>query len=130
MTAPSGKFIDKLIRGRLHPSLKELGFVRKGRTWNRDVNALKHVVNVQSGMFNSPRGGDFTINLGVFVPSVYRVVRGREPSFFANEIDCVVRLRLGALMEGGVLSSGASSGRKQDHWWAFGPSDTRYALSW
>lgn len=120
MSVQSGKYVDDLIRRYLQPILAEHGFVRKARTWNREVKSLKHVIDVQAGRWNEIGGGDFTINLGVFIPSVYRVVHEQEPPIFAKEADCIVRVRLGALMDSGALFDGPTRGEKRDHWWKFG----------
>ena len=53
----------------------------------------------------------FTINLGVFVPSVYRICWGVDAPSFVKESDCIVRIRLGALL------NDAPKGKKRDHWW-------------
>lgn len=96
--------------------LKNLGFRRKGRTYNRSVgDKLVHVVNLQMGQF--PIGdyvipgvresfyGRFTVNLGVLLPAVLQVERSREPPHFAQEYDCEIRGRLGTLAFG------------EDTWW-------------
>jgi hypothetical protein len=91
--------------------LKNLGFRRKGRTYNRLVgDKLVHVVNLQMGQF--PIGdhvipgirqslyGRFTVNLGVLLPAVLRLERSREPPAFAQEYECEIRDRLGTLAFG------------------------------
>ncbi len=96
--------------------LKNLGFRRKGRTYNRPVgDKLVHVVNLQMGQF--PIGdyvipgireslcGRFTVNLGVLLPAVLRLERSRDPPAFAHEYDCEIRDRLGTLAFG------------EDTWW-------------
>jgi hypothetical protein len=111
-------FVNVVIRTHLHPRLREHGFVGKGRTWNRGAD-FKHVIDLQTPKVRVPGSGSFTMNLGVFVPEVYRIVWDKEPSEFVKETDCVVRTRLGALMDGGILDSHTPKGKIRDHWWDF-----------
>src|SRR5262245_6951914 len=79
------------IQAAVYPLLKERGFKRRGRTFNRvTTDALTQVVNLQlapvdppnavapSGFESIPRGL-FTINLGVYVPEVAKNHGGGEP---------------------------------------------------
>lgn len=97
--------------------LKNLGFRRKGRTYNRTAgDDLVHVVNLQMGQF--PIGnyvvpglresyyGRFTVNLGVFLPAIMKLEKLREPPVFVHEYHCEIRGRLGSLAFGG-----------EDTWW-------------
>lgn len=96
--------------------LKNLGFKRKGRTYNRVAgDELVHVVNFQMGQF--PIGdyvipslresyyGRFTVNLGVMLPAVLRLKLAREPPAFVQEYYCEIRDRLGTIAYG------------EDTWW-------------
>lgn len=96
------------IQKPLTPLLKNLGFKRKGRTYNRLVgDGLVHVINLQMGEF--PIGnyvisgiresfyGRFTVNLGVLLPAVLELERGRGAPAFAQDYDCEIRGRLGTL---------------------------------
>src|SRR5262245_37827841 len=96
--------------------LKNLGFKRKGRTYNRSVgDGLVHVVNFQMGQF--PIGdyvipglresfyGRFTVNLGVMLPAVRKLESGRDPPPFVQEYYCEIRVRLGTLKY------------REDTWW-------------
>ena len=111
MISKSGSVIDKLIRGYLHPVLKEKNFIRKERTWNRDARGFKDVIDVQASRWNEGESVSFTINLGVFVPSVYSICWGVDAPSFVKESDCIVRIRLGALL------NDAPKDKKRDHWW-------------
>jgi hypothetical protein len=104
------------IQNPLTGLLKNIGFRRKGRSYNRMVaDRLVQVVNLQMGEF--PIGdyvipglresyyGRFTVNLGVFLPAVLRLERSREPPAFVQEYECEIRARLGSLVYG------------EDTWW-------------
>jgi hypothetical protein len=114
------KFADQVdqIQSQLAPLLKEAGFKRRGRTFNRNsLEGLVSVVNFQMGKFDPPGTtsipglrenlyGSFTINLGIYVPEVYRTLFDSEVKGFVLEYHCCIRSRLGML------------GReKRDIWW-------------
>lgn len=111
MSSKSGSVIDQMIRLYLHPVLKEKNFVRKERTWNRDARGFKDVIDVQASRWNEGESVSFTVNLGVFVPSVYSLCWGVDAPAFVKESDGIVRMRLGALL------NDALKGKKRDHWW-------------
>ena len=56
--------------------------------------------------------GLFSINLGVYVPEVSRVLHGGQPRSWIQEYYCCVRMRLGALI-----------GNGEDTWWRAQASD-------
>src|ERR1700761_3958551 len=88
--------------------LKNLGFRKKGRTYNRLVgDNMVHAVNLQMGQF--PIGdyvipgiresfyGRFAVNLGVFLPAVRKLEWDRDPPAVVQEYECEIRGRLGTL---------------------------------
>ena len=113
MSTPAAEAM-KILIATVQPVLKELGFRRRGSTFNRTVapDGLVHVINVQRGgyirlqaadMFGlapQPYGG-FTVNLGVWLPGV------RLPAFdppddvtgkTISEGQCHLLERLGRLL--------------------------------
>jgi hypothetical protein len=78
------------------------GFARKGLIWNRGGGPYIDVVDLQLSKFDRK----VTVNLGVLDRNVYRQCWGEDPPEFAREEDCVVRTRLGILLE------------KHDIWWS------------
>lgn len=116
------RFVDNMILTTLHPVLKQRGFTRRGRVWNRTVDSRRHVIDVQSGKWSEVDSGDFTVNLGILVPPAYVAFWNRAPPAFARILDCEVRVRLGALMDGGVLHESSAGQGKTDHWWTFDAS--------
>jgi hypothetical protein len=112
------KFVAALdeVQQPLAVLLKSLGFRRRGRTFNRPVgDGMVHVVNLQMGEF--PIGnyvipgiresfyGRFTVNLGVFLPAVFRLEHSRDVPAFAQDYHCEIRGRVGTLAFG------------EDTWW-------------
>jgi len=97
------------LQARLRPFLDQLGFRMRSRTCNRvTLDGLTHVINFQMGRFDPPGTsyipwfrknlyGKFTVNIGVYVPEVFRHSYTMEPSSFIAEPYCCVRVRLGDL---------------------------------
>jgi hypothetical protein len=103
--------IDQVVRAFLDAPLREAGFTRKARAWNRRRGSLVDVVDVQASRWNEPGNRSFTVNLGVFAPSVYRICWQKEPPSFVREEECLVRCR---------LSEGLSEmlyGKQKEQWW-------------
>lgn len=111
------KQVDE-IQSRLTPFLKENGFRKRGRTFNRtSSDGIISVINFQMGVFDPPGTtsipglrenlyGSFTINLGVYVPEVSEYQDWSEVKSFVQDYDCCIRARLGALGQ-----------ERQDIWW-------------
>ena len=97
--------------------LKGQGFVKKGRTFNRETEkGIIQVVNLQSGSY--PIGdyvipgiresyyGKFTVNLGIGIDEVWRAGYPKNPiGPVWHEYHCTIRTRLGILLY------------SNDHWW-------------
>jgi hypothetical protein len=98
--------IDQLVRRPLDGMLRVAGFRRKGRLWNRSREPFVDVVDVQASKWNTAGDQSLAVNLGVFVPSVYRLCWQRELPQVVREEDCQVRRR---------LSQDVDS--ETDHWW-------------
>lgn len=97
--------------------VKELGFRARGKTLNRPGpgGIAVHVVFVQSG--RRSLAGRFTIEMGVFLPSVYPLetrAKGKEVPRFPRITDCQIRARIPQF-------AGAN-----DIWW---PSDDPQSLA-
>lgn len=106
--------------------LKDHGFVKKGRTFNRETEkGITQVINLQSGSF--PIGdyvipgfresyyGKFTVNLGIAIEEVWKLEHPykqvEREDLFWQESECTIRTRLAHLMY------------SKDHWWEI-TSDT------
>jgi hypothetical protein len=88
----------KLLDGILFPS----GFSRKKHTWNLSGDGYVDVVSLQISKGKEA----LTINLGVYQPDIYAECwPGATAPEFIDEASCIVRARLGELING------------RDHWW-------------
>lgn len=95
------------LQGRISPMLRDWGFRKHGRTFNRtNAGGLINVFHFQMGRFDPPGTtciprfrenlyGRFTINIGVCVPEVLRYYMGREIKSVVHETECCIRTRLG-----------------------------------
>jgi len=72
------------------------GFDRKGMLWNRRHDSIVEAVDIQI----SNAGDAATINVGVLHDDVYAVVWGGAPQGFVEEPFCVVRARVGQIVDG------------------------------
>jgi hypothetical protein len=98
--------MDEML-ARLNPFLRQSGFRKHGRTYNRITSdGLTHVVGFQMGSFDPPGTtyfpglrenlyGRFTVNLGVYVPEVARNHGGGEANSVVHDYSCCIRTRLG-----------------------------------
>jgi hypothetical protein len=86
--------------------VKQFGFTARGTAFYRSTarDEIIHIVYVQSG--RGPYEGEFTISMGVFAPSVFRLTQVKEPPRFPNISDCQIETR---------ISTFAGAG---DLWWA------------
>jgi len=103
-SSPYVQALDQVQKA-LAAFLKPLGFKKKGRTFNRNVqDGLIQVVNLQMGQFpigeyvipaiRESHYGRFTVNLGIALPAVRAIESGRELSAFVQEYECEIRERL------------------------------------
>jgi hypothetical protein len=93
----------KTVISHLDRDLLNAGFVRKGTTWNRISGNFVDMINAQK----SKDGEAFTLNVGVAHRRLYRIFWGKELPPFIDESSCVVRARIGHLLDG------------KDLWWEF-----------
>jgi hypothetical protein len=104
--------LNTLIKKSFQIELKSHGFNKKGHSWNRSRGEFIDVLTIQEAKYSSSEEMTFTVNIGVFVPNFFNIMWGQEPQGFANEADCVVRLRLSDLIQGRL------HGDAQDEWWS------------
>jgi hypothetical protein len=107
--------LDKLQQS-LDPLLRECGFRKSNRTYNRTTaDGLTHVIDFQMGKFDPPGTtyipglrenlyGLFSVNLGVYVPEVASHQGGGEAKSVVRDRNCCIRTRLG-------------HARNKEHWW-------------
>jgi len=107
-----GELVRQLAVNELHPELRSRGFIRDGSTWNRRASGFVQVINVQSSQWNSRGNESCTVNLGIFWEKVRRICWQKPPSRFAREVDCLVRVRIGRLLD-----------EKRDRWWALAEAE-------
>jgi len=103
--------LDSVIKESIQPLLKTHGFKKKGLQWNRCRDYFIDVVTLQEAKHSSDDNIVFTLNLGIFVPSFFEAVWNKPPGGFVNEADCVVRVRLGDLIQDRPY------GDALDKWW-------------
>jgi hypothetical protein len=107
MSKTAQEEIKNIVNLTLKPILKELGYRKKGNTWNLCDGELIKVVNVQSSRGNSSKEAKFTINLGIYAPNFHKenVYAGKVYEENVREYDCEISARLGRISLG------------YDFWW-------------
>lgn len=99
----NSRVLDRLQQA-LMPDLRALGFDGPGRTLNRTTpDGLVQVVGFQIGLRSM--AGQFTVNVGVFVPELARYT-GATVGVPVDDSSCGIRARLGSLGPEGA-----------DRWW-------------
>ena len=88
----------------LSQHLKEAGFKKQKTTWNRRIDGVRHVVDLQVSR------DSFTLNFGAFLEEVWEVVWLKPAPRFVHESDCFPRFRIGELLSGFQENA-------LDRWW-------------
>jgi hypothetical protein len=92
---------EKTIIAQLDHLLKPVGFLRQKAKWNRRVDSLVDVVDLQV----SKAGDAITVNAGVLDTDVHAKLWGSAPPEFVDQPLCTVCARIGELIDG------------KDKWW-------------
>lgn len=102
-----GEYMDQ-IAARIFDFLKPHGFKKRHYTFNRwTKDGLCHVFDLQMGLRSLH--GQFTANIGVFVPEVYRSLMGKDPPEFARVGECMINARFSDFTD------------EEDKWWDITP---------
>lgn len=102
--------LKELISLYIAPLLKRLGFKKKGSTWNMSRDGFTFVFDIQSKKGSKGDDDSFTINLGVFVDELWRILWDKDAPAFVKEEQCYPRFRLGYLLSG-------FDQKRRDKWW-------------
>lgn len=96
--------IDKHVA----PLLSSKGFRRSKLVWNRRLDGITHVLDVQLAKWSSTEKLNFTVNLGAFFERVWQAVWDKPVARTIQEVDCFPRLRIGQLIGEGPLHKDVS----------------------
>jgi hypothetical protein len=91
----------------LHQTMAPEGFRKSGNTiYRQQTDGIRHIVYFQRGQSWSSLAGEFTVELGVFIPEIFTAYWNKSvPKHLSSGI-CEINERLGMLGESG-----------QDKWW-------------
>ena len=96
-------------------TLRPLGFRKGGNYYNRQAeDGLVQVVGFQSGQAVSTLHGNFTVNLGVFVPCIAQLEANSPRGRYVTDAHCEVRSRLSDIAKLG-----------KDKWWPLDDSSSK-----
>lgn len=85
------------IQAEVYKNLSLSGYNKQGRTFNRPLDSgLIHVIDFQMG--RRYLYGKFTINLGVCIPEIYKIIWDKDQPKFVDHGDCEINKRIGELL--------------------------------
>jgi len=95
-----------IIKQYITPFLKEKGFKKLGAVYNRGLEEVVWVINIQKNRWNSQEKAEFTMNVGVHIPGIISTYINKPEPKRPTILDCCIEARLGLLSTVG-----------RDRWW-------------
>jgi len=105
----SKTMLDPMIDKYVAPLLSSKGFRRSKLVWNRRLDGITHVLDIQLSKGSSSKDCSFTVNLGAFFGQVWRAVWDKPVARTIQEVECFPRLRISRLIGEGPFH--------KDIWW-------------
>ncbi|WP_342332890.1 DUF4304 domain-containing protein [Pedobacter sp. FW305-3-2-15-E-R2A2] len=88
-----------LVKNCIVPFFKSLGFKKSNLNFNRTINGVVQCANVQKSQWNHHERISFTINLGFYNETVFRISKDRiNDSKFIKVDECFASVRTGHLI--------------------------------
>ncbi len=84
-----------IVKKYISADLKKAGFKKSKETWNRHKKSLVHVINIQKSQWSSRNDIDFTLNIGIFIHDLNRIVWDKNEPKVIQEYSCFPRYRIG-----------------------------------
>ncbi len=109
-----GKAIDEIVKEGLSSLLKRNGFKKSARNFYRTHDNRIDVINVQASQSNYGDEGKFTVNVGVYYPSIAEITGAPPIKGMPKEYHCTIRERIGLLMD-----------ENKDMWWSIDSATDR-----
>lgn len=110
--------IASCIENGVVPRLIQEGFKKKGREYHLAGQDFFNVVAFQSSQSNTRDLAKFTLNLGVSLPTVEKLLGRSQVRGVPKECECTLRTRIGSLLS-----------PPQDKWWMAEPNSDVGALA-
>ena len=101
--------LASIIDDYVAPVLSSKGFRRSKLVWNRRLDGMTHVLDIQLSKWSDAESTSFTVNLGVWIEHLWQICLDKKPPATIPEIECFPRLRVGLLLGEGPLH--------KDVWW-------------
>lgn len=114
--------LKEIVKNYLEPILKESGFKKKAYTWNKSVNGIIQVIDIQVSRFSKKNEESFTVNIGIFNPLIWKKCWCLEIPKIIHEQDCFPRLRISELQN-------TASDKSNDYWWNCTPETDEASLA-
>lgn len=101
----------RILKDWVEPYLKSQGFTKRSYVYTKRLSEVWWLIDVQRSRWNTTQEYEFTMNLGVYVPGFYTILRGEDPER-PTVADCVFNLRPNNLL-----------GEQTDRWWVLRMDD-------
>lgn len=106
----SKAMLASIIDEYVSPLLSSKGFRRSKLVWNRRLNGITHVLDMQLSKWSDAESISFTVNLGVWIEHLWQIYWDKKnPPATIPESECFPSLRVGQLLGEGPLH--------KDVWW-------------
>jgi hypothetical protein len=98
--------IDEMILRKVAPFMKEHDFRKQRYVWWRANEDVIDVIDIQKSRWNDASGASFTVNLGLYWPTIQKAISRESQSKVPRIYECTVSTRLGPMFDDG-----------RDFWW-------------
>ena len=104
--------INAILSGSVTPLLSSFGFVKRGNNYEKEIGDVDWLIDIQRSRFDDPDCLQFTMNCGVYMPTVTSMYLGRSEPARKKLTDCCIQVRIGMLAED-----------RLDKWWVLKSND-------
>ncbi len=102
--------LASIVNEYVAPLLLSKGFRRSKLVWNRRLDGMTHVLDIQRSKWSDAESTSFTVNLGVWIEHLWRIYWDKtKPPTTIRESECFPSVRVGQLLGEGPLH--------KDVWW-------------
>jgi len=84
-----------MIKQYIVPVLKAAKFQKSKCIWNRSISSIVHVIDFQESQWNDSAEMSFTVNIGVFIPDIEKIVWDKALPKVISESECFPKFRIG-----------------------------------
>jgi hypothetical protein len=109
--------LNAILRDWITPLLESQHFRRRKRSYEKQLDGLSWLVEVQHSHWHDATESQFTVNCGVYIPGVVSAYLNRPERRIIDSTDCCIHQRIGLLAE-----------QQRDKWWELRFDDDCHAV--